>query len=203
MTQLILDRVESAPLISLQDKAGETALHLAFYRMNLDIVELLLEKNAQLSIRNKAGKRPIDLISPKDPEKALQFLESIASRGGKLSAGNAEIIHDKIFDIQHELESVKLKDKWAEGAKKVFINDKNIREMKRRNYTHLGREKAQLLTVEDRLEYSLENALQYEEEGAVDFDNLSNGENENEIDFEKLTDLLTGIEDPAQIEQVE
>lgn len=165
--------------------------------MNLDIVDLLLDKNASLFIRNKAGKRPIDLISMKDKEKALKFLESIAARSGKLTQANADVVSEKLAELQHDLENTRLKDKWNKETNKVGINEKNARNFKRRNYANTGRDKVQLLTVEDKLEYSLENALQYPDEQLVDFENLSVEMNENEQDFEQLNEALVGIDTDA------
>lgn len=190
MTELILERIESNSLIDQQDKIGETPLHLAFYRMSREIIEMLLQKNAKLDIKNRSGKRPTDLINLKDPKMAVEMLEELIEKNsGRFSAVNLEIIHEKIVEVNELLEGNQMKDKWKDDTLNVALNDKNVRDFKRRFFSKREQQKVQLLTVEDKLEHSLENVLQYSQETELDYQNISFGENENEEAFEQFRDF--------------
>src|SRR5205823_8948823 len=52
----------------LQQESGNTALHYACMQNKLDIVEILLEHNADNSIKNKNGKIPPELLPPEPPK---------------------------------------------------------------------------------------------------------------------------------------
>ena len=190
MTELILERIESNVLIDKQDKIGETPLHLAFYRMSREIIELLLQKNAKLDIKNRTGKRPTDLINLKDPKMAVEMLEDLIEKNsGRFSAANLEIIHEKIAEVNELLDGNQMKDKWKDDTLNIALNHQNVRDLKRRFFSKRGQQKVQLLTVEDKLENSLENVLQYSQETELDYHNISFGENENEEAFEQFRDF--------------
>jgi len=46
------------------DEGGDTALHVASMNGNLDAARVLLESGAKADVRNKEGKRPIDVVRP-------------------------------------------------------------------------------------------------------------------------------------------
>ncbi len=74
LTGLLLDRTkQNAQLIDIQDKAGNTALHIAVQRCSppqspTSLVALILGFNPNPLIKNKKGEIPSDLV-PKTPEK--------------------------------------------------------------------------------------------------------------------------------------
>jgi ankyrin repeat protein len=49
--------------INYQNNFGDTALHIAMVEENLDIIQLLLNNNADLLIKNNERKTPFDLAS--------------------------------------------------------------------------------------------------------------------------------------------
>ena len=48
---------------NIKDVTGNTSLHIALYDNNDDIVRLLLESNADRTIPNNYGDRPIDIMN--------------------------------------------------------------------------------------------------------------------------------------------
>ncbi|KAL9701296.1 hypothetical protein quinque_004737 [Culex quinquefasciatus] len=59
--KLLLNRCHSADIIDLKDCRGDTPLHYAVEQNQLRIVEILLSAKADKSLRNLAGRRPIDI----------------------------------------------------------------------------------------------------------------------------------------------
>lgn len=178
MTRLILDRIESQPLINAIDKFGETPLHLAFYKLCIDVILQLLQKNARLDIKNKAGKLAVDIMNTKDIAQQINFIEEILQRiGQKTSDANLKILNNKLSDLMVEAEAQNLRLKWQENQNKIAVNDKAVKEYRKRNRNKKELTQMKLLTIEDKLEYSVENALKYEDASDIDFDNLSQEEN--------------------------
>ncbi|XP_058449820.1 ankyrin repeat domain-containing protein 27-like [Malaya genurostris] len=61
VTKLLLSRRSNEEMVDLKDCRGETSLHYAVEQNQQRIVELLLRAKADKSLRNLAGKRPIDI----------------------------------------------------------------------------------------------------------------------------------------------
>jgi len=182
MTRLILDRMESQPLINALDKFGETPLHLAFYKLCTDVILQLLQKNAKLDIKNRAGKLAVDIMNTKDMGQQINFIEEILNRiGSKTSDANLKVLNNKLSDLLIEAEAQNLRLKWQENQNKIAVNDKAVKEYRKRNRNKKELTQMKLLTIEDKLEYSVENALKYEDASDIDFDNMSQDENSEGI----------------------
>jgi ankyrin repeat protein len=61
--------------INAQNKVGDTALHKAAWRGSLDCVKYLIDKDANLTILNKEGKKPVDLAHHLEVKSYLQSFE--------------------------------------------------------------------------------------------------------------------------------
>lgn len=63
--------IQAGADLNAVDGSGDTALHLAVHRENVASVKLLLDAGADGSIKNKKGKRAVDLVPDEvsDPEK--------------------------------------------------------------------------------------------------------------------------------------
>ena len=56
-----LSEHECEKLIGMQDKNGNTALHLAYARRDVKMIRLLKRFGASENIKNKSGKTPLDM----------------------------------------------------------------------------------------------------------------------------------------------
>ncbi|KAL9655960.1 hypothetical protein ABK040_007581 [Willaertia magna] len=54
------------------NKQGDTALHKAAWRGALDVVKYLIDKDCKLEIKNKEGKKPVDLAHHLEVKSYLQ-----------------------------------------------------------------------------------------------------------------------------------
>jgi ankyrin repeat protein/tetratricopeptide (TPR) repeat protein len=71
-----IDRVklflEKGANINFQDETGNTALHLAVLNNKIPVVKYLLKKQADRTIKNKAGETPEDILIKKEKKKRTQ-----------------------------------------------------------------------------------------------------------------------------------
>uniref|UniRef100_A0A914H276 BLOC-1-related complex subunit 5 n=1 Tax=Globodera rostochiensis TaxID=31243 RepID=A0A914H276_GLORO len=77
----ILKHLLSVPNVALmaQNKLGDSPLHAASVKRRLDCVHLLVEAGANVHVRNRQGKRPIDVAS--DPEIGALLRTTMVERG--------------------------------------------------------------------------------------------------------------------------
>ncbi|XP_053693921.1 ankyrin repeat domain-containing protein 27-like [Sabethes cyaneus] len=75
VVKLLLSRRNREELVDLKDCRGETPLHYAVEQNQVRIVELLLRAKADKSLRNLAGKRPIDIARDRLFFNAVNVLE--------------------------------------------------------------------------------------------------------------------------------
>ena len=65
----------------IDPKTGATPLHRAMYMFRSEVVKVLIENGADLSIKNKKGQTPIDVLKSKSDDKrkreVIEFLNSI------------------------------------------------------------------------------------------------------------------------------
>jgi hypothetical protein len=197
MTRLILDRVESQPLINSVDKFGETPLHLAFYKFCVDVIVLLLHKRAKLDVRNRNGKLAFDVMNTRDLNQQINFLEEVLERiGNDTSDANLKALNQKMSSLLMDAEAKSLRLKWQENQNKIAVNDKVLKEYRKRNRNKKELTQMKLLTIEDKLEYSVDNALKYEDGSDIDFDTISQEENDflNDLkDFEEYSSKNTQL----------
>jgi ankyrin repeat protein len=72
LAKSILRNENNLENINLQNVQGLTALHIAVQKGNKDIVEILLEKKADLNIKDHQGKTPLDYADDKQIHKLLR-----------------------------------------------------------------------------------------------------------------------------------
>ena len=65
---------EMAQPINTLDKHGRTALHYAVHRSNAEAAEALVTECANLHVRDKAGKLPVDYADPEADRPLRAFL---------------------------------------------------------------------------------------------------------------------------------
>ena len=64
--------------LDLQDKDGNTPLHIACMKGTSDIIELLVKAKSNTEIQNKRKKRPIELCKHEDNKKIIsQYKQGI------------------------------------------------------------------------------------------------------------------------------
>lgn len=68
-----LERVESPNFISLK---GDTPLNTAIYNKHLDVIKLLLASGASCSLKDEAGKTPLDIAKKVGESTILEYFES-------------------------------------------------------------------------------------------------------------------------------
>ena len=60
MAKLLLEKGAD---VSLANRDGNTALHIAAFFANKDLLELLLDKGASVSVKNRRSETPLDVVS--------------------------------------------------------------------------------------------------------------------------------------------
>lgn len=66
--------------IKMQDKKGNTALHVAVEAHHIKVVKLLLLHGASIDVRNEDGENPLDVAKRKKYEKLIIILEKYATK---------------------------------------------------------------------------------------------------------------------------
>lgn len=160
MTKIILDRPESSQILDLQDRFGETPLHLAFHKMNSKIVFLLLSRGADIERKNKKGQKPPDIMNTIVKEKQIKFLESLLT--AKLPEGTLKALEAKRQAILLEIEEERLRKKARENQKLEFEKINNLQ----KTVTILKKRRKEFSIV-DELERSIE---ENEEDGLQELD---------------------------------
>ena len=61
---------------------GNSALHVAAFFCNFELVDLLLKNGASVSAKNRRGQTPIDVVSSPWSRRLADAYESIADRSG-------------------------------------------------------------------------------------------------------------------------
>ena len=83
--------------ISGTDEYGNTALHICcqkdFIDIKRDIVDLLLNHNIKIDIRNNLGKLPTDLLRPNDPR--LKIINNRIRKGNKFFVQQSTRLNDE------------------------------------------------------------------------------------------------------------
>ncbi|KAK3095975.1 hypothetical protein FSP39_021528 [Pinctada imbricata] len=80
-----LTLVQAGAKINTQDKDGKTALMVAIINGHQDLVELLLKKNADLSVTNEYGKTAYEMAHSMERRRIVRVLDDhLQSRGIKL-----------------------------------------------------------------------------------------------------------------------
>lgn len=72
VVQLIEKKVD---LNEKEAQNGATALHWAIRMKRFDIANYLIDKGAEIKIKNKENRTPLDLLEKKDLEKILSIVE--------------------------------------------------------------------------------------------------------------------------------
>ena len=71
----VIERLIASTPLDAQDNCGNTPLHIAMLRRDINCIELLLKNHASLTIRNQKGQTPEDMLNL-EFEKAEKFLQS-------------------------------------------------------------------------------------------------------------------------------
>ena len=78
--------------ISKPDRFGDYALHIALYYENKEMLELLIQQNSNLNVKNKKGQTPLDLLqesmktaTPSELEKLKELEQLLIENGAKTS----------------------------------------------------------------------------------------------------------------------
>jgi ankyrin repeat protein len=72
-----------ASVINIEDKFGETPLHLAVWQCNEDMVKELLRHGADVNIRNKYGETPLHLACFRDDQSSLEICRVLLDASAK------------------------------------------------------------------------------------------------------------------------
>ncbi len=76
MIKALLDADTNNSIVNEENKDCNTALHLAALGSNTEVVKLLIEKGANIDIKNAKGKTFLDLV--KDSQVCIPLLELVA-----------------------------------------------------------------------------------------------------------------------------
>ena len=184
MARRILERADRSKVLDLQDRSGETPLHLAFHKMNLPIVLLLLSYNADLSKKNKKGQRPVDIMNTIDRNKQIVFLEQVVKETHNRSC--VAKLEAKKVELTHELEKERLRRKAKENQ--LIKREEEPRVVKAKSKLQKAKKE---LSIPEMLDLSLEKKQDFAEED-LDFNNPDE-EPDRLLNIEELKEFMPGI----------
>ncbi|WP_221179581.1 ankyrin repeat domain-containing protein [Candidatus Cardinium hertigii] len=87
ITQLLLNKIIQIEQIDIQNKEGNTALHLATMRSMANLVKLLLDSGARIDMQNKKGNTALHLAAMHGIENLVELL---LNSGAKIDMQNKE-----------------------------------------------------------------------------------------------------------------
>lgn len=84
-----------------QDEQGRAPLHYAAYRADIDIIRLLIEEGAYLSVKNKLGSTPIDVVNmqAENFDKVISYMASEVRKEIRFLVAEADIERLKILFV--------------------------------------------------------------------------------------------------------
>lgn len=84
-TILLHQLINKTQLIDFQDRSGRTALHIAAFKSNENLVKLLLDHGAKATVLDQCGNAPVMLAKRSNRRRSKELLEE-ACGGGPDSA---------------------------------------------------------------------------------------------------------------------
>ena len=99
-----------------------TPLHLAVYRDHIDVVQLLLEKHAEIEATDEYGRTPLSCASGKVVDVLLEHIQ-------KQETWSWALVCD-VLSLDNQEEVVKLLDMWPQKAMMVMPNGSDFETMK-------------------------------------------------------------------------
>lgn len=146
-------------------------------KMSFNIVEMLLEKDANLTIKNKIGQTALDMFNNKDTKEQSQFLKRL-TKESKLSQQNIDLINKKLVDIDMNNLAMGLKQKWIDAQNNVLIDKERLKAFHKKIAEKTKETHDIMLTLPEKLDTSVDRVLNYSDGSEIDLSNTSNNDQE-------------------------
>ena len=72
--------MEKGAEIDVQNDEGETALHITSWFDHLEVMKLLIHKEANINSKNHCGETPFDITKKRSNKKLLELLENFQKK---------------------------------------------------------------------------------------------------------------------------
>lgn len=141
-------------------------------KMSFESVDLLLERNANLGLKNKIGQTALDVFGNKEVQEQIDFLTKLIKQC-KVSAVSIELLERKIKEIEMQRAAMLLRQKWIDAQHNVLIDKERLKAFHKKISEKTKETNEVLLTLPEKLDNSVDKILNYTDGSEMDLSNMS------------------------------
>ena len=145
--------------------------------MNFEVVQMLIERDASLNIRNRIGQTPLDVFGNKDTEIQTIYFKRMLEECS-LNQPDNDLLVAKIKEIEMQKVASLLRKKWVDTQNNVLVDKERLKAFHKKINEKTNEKQENLLTLPEKLDRSVDKILNYSDSSQVNLSDMSNDDSE-------------------------